>query len=277
MQKLLSADDIGAVIALAQRAAKEILAVYETDFAVDHKDDASPVTEADRASDALIQSLLPDVGGKWPVLSEESPEAHDPKVRQQWRTYWCVDPMDGTKDFKNRTGQFAINIGLIHNNEPHWGLVLAPAMNQCWHGGKAYGAFNRDLDANEDQPLTPEIPAHKPLRALISRSHSSRNETSIVDAINASGYGEVIIEKRGSSVKYCAIAQGDVDFMPRFHPCMEWDTAAPQAILEAVGGSVTDLDGNPLKYNRDDMTNPHLVAFADPNLPWREWIASRGE
>lgn len=275
MQKLLSADDIGAVIALAQRAAREILAIYETDFVVHHKDDESPVTEADHASDALIQSLLPDVGGKWPVLSEESVAAHDPAIRQQWSTYWCVDPLDGTKDFKNRSGQFAINIGLIHDNQPHWGLILAPAMHQCWHGGKGYGAFSRNLDTGEDVAIAPTVPAHRPLRALISRSHSGNAENGIINAINNSGYGEVVIEKRGSSVKYCAIAQGEIDFMPRFHPCMEWDTAAPQAILEAVGGSVMDLQGKPLRYNRDDMTNPHLVAFADPELPWREWLAAR--
>ena len=274
-QRLLSAAQIDQVIALAHEAGKAILAVYNAPggFDVEHKIDSSFLTEADVQSNQILVSELQDIAGKWPVLSEENTEQHAADIRQAWQTLWMIDPLDGTKDFVHRTGEFAINIALIDGQDVHWGLVYSPVLQTAWHGGRQYGAFLRHDDDGIDRQIRAHVPAARPLRTLISRSHHGGAEEAILRIIDESGYGPAQSLQHGSSIKYCKIAQGAADFMPRLHPCMEWDTAAPQGVLEGAGGTILTTGNEQLTYNaRKTLRNGNLVALADTQLPWQVWL-----
>jgi 3'(2'), 5'-bisphosphate nucleotidase len=259
-----------AVIGLARRAAAEILAVYdsasfEVDAAVQHKDDNSPLTAADLASHRCIvaglRALTPDI----PVLSEESKDA-DIAERRAWKTLWLVDPLDGTREFVKRNGEFTVNIALIEDGVTTFGVIQQPVTGALWHGASGRGAFRRDLDT--DVPVHARIPAASPLRIAASRSHRDARTQALLDALPGS---EVL--GCGSSLKFCRIAEGAMDLYPRFGPTSEWDTAAGQAILEAAGGAVLDPRGRPFRYNqRDTLLNGDFVALGDGALPWRDWV-----
>ncbi len=248
-----------AVIGLARRAAAEILAVYDSEFAVQHKDDNSPLTAADLASHRCIvaglRALTPDI----PVLSEESRDA-DIAERRAWKTLWLVDPLDGTREFVKRNGEFTVNIALIEDGVTSFGVIQQPVTGALWHGAPGRGAFRRDLDA--DVPIHARIPAASPLRIAASRSHRDARTQALLDALPGS---EVL--GCGSSLKFCRIAEGAMDLYPRFGPTSEWDTAAGQAILEAAGGAVLDPRGRPFRYNqRDTLLNGDFVALGDRAL-----------
>lgn len=245
------------MIALAQRAGQAIMTIYQSDAfqqaaAVTQKSDNSPLTQADVAAQQLISAglarLTPDV----PQLSEEA--ALTPwSLRQQWQRYWLIDPLDGTKEFLQRNGEFTVNIALIEAGAPILGVVYAPALQLM---------YSADVVAQQaycnGQPIhtQPTLCSNGPLRILVSRSHASSADTQGAGTLHT-------LIPLGSSLKFCHIAHGQADLYRRLGPTSEWDTAAGQAILEAAGGAVTTLDGQPLRYNqKPELLNPHFIARA---------------
>jgi 3'(2'), 5'-bisphosphate nucleotidase len=260
-----------AIIAIARDAATRILAVYDSDFAVQHKGDKSPLTEADLASHRCIvealETLTPDI----PVLSEESAEDVPGMVRREWSRLWLVDPLDGTREFVKRNGEFSVNIALVEDGEPVLAVIQAPVTGALWHAQSGAGAFRRDGET--DTPLRTRRPATAPLRVAASRSHRDARTEGFIARM-----GEVEEVGLGSSLKFCLLAEGGLDVYPRFGPTCEWDTGAGQCVLEAAGGAVLDPRGRPLRYNqRDTLLNGDFVALGDPDLPWREWAGGAGQ
>ncbi len=254
-----------ACLRLATGAGAAILAVYAQDFEVEHKDDASPLTQADLASHRIIveglRTLTPDI----PVLSEE--DADIPwSVRRTWNRHWLVDPLDGTREFVKKNGEFTVNIALIENGVPVLGVVYAPVFDYLLHAERGAGAFLREGGA--DIAVMTRRPATAPLRVAASRSHLDERTSASLRRM-----GETERHGLGSSLKFCRIAEGRIDVYPRFGPTSEWDTAAAQCVLEAAGGVVLRLDGTPLDYNRkENILNPDFIALGDAELPWREWL-----
>lgn len=255
------------VIALARGAAADILKVYAQDFDVQHKGDDSPLTQADLASHrrivAGLQALAPDI----PIVSEESAHATPAAQRLAWNQLWLVDPLDGTREFVKRNGEFTVNIALIEDGVPVFGVIQQPVGGGLWWADAGLGAFAHDADGN-DRPLRSRSPAEAPVRVAASRSHRDERTSAAMARM-----GECDAVACGSSLKFCRIAEGAIDVYPRFGPTSEWDTAAGQAIVEAAGGVVLGLDGAPLRYNRrDTLLNGEFIALGDPALPWRDWL-----
>ena len=249
-----------AVIELARAAAAEILAVYDSDFAIEHKDDRSPLTAADLASHRCIVAGLQALTPHIPVLSEESKDL-DIAARREWTTFWLVDPLDGTREFIKRNGEFTVNIALVVDGVATWGVIQQPVTGALWHGGAGLGAFIREGDAG-DVAIRTRAPAAAPLRIAASRSHRDERTQAVLDALPGS---EVV--GCGSSLKFCRIADGGIDLYPRFGPTSEWDTAAGQAILEGAGGAVLAPNGRPFRYNqRATLLNGDFIALGDMAL-----------
>jgi len=244
---------------LAQRAAAEILAVYGTEFAVQHKADDSPLTEADaRAHRVLVAglaALTPDI----PVLSEESAADGGAPIpwaeRRRWERWWLVDPLDGTKEFIKRNGEFTVNLALIERGRPIVGVVQVPVTGTAYCATEGVGAFVR-RGAGPLLPLAVRDPAAVPPRVVASRSHRG----AALDAWLAA-LGEHTIVAVGSSLKFCVVAEGGADLYPRLGPTMEWDTAAAHAVVNEAGGSVCDAAGQELRYNKKDLHNPEFFVL----------------
>jgi 3'(2'), 5'-bisphosphate nucleotidase len=254
-------------IGIARKAGAAIMDIYAQDFDVEAKADDSPLTAADMASHRIIceglAALTPDI----PVLSEES-AATDWAERRGWSRYWLVDPLDGTREFIKKNGEFTVNIALIEGHASVLGIVYAPALDYLVHAERGVGAFVRD--GASDVALMTQQPAPNPLRVAASRSH--------LDARTAAALEKMGATERigmGSSLKFCRIAEGRIDVYPRFGPTSEWDTAAAQCVLEAAGGVVLRLDGSALSYNtKESLLNPDFIALGDANLGWRNWLSS---
>jgi 3'(2'), 5'-bisphosphate nucleotidase len=257
--------DHRAVVDIAIAAGAAIMRVYAEDFAVAQKDDRSPLTAADMASHHLILDGLRALTPELPVLSEESADIPWAE-RQRWSRYWLVDPLDGTREFVKKNGEFTVNIALIEGDAPVLGVVFAPALDELHYGLRGVGAFVRD--GGEDVPILSRRPALAPLRIAASRSHLDERTAAAMRRM-----GEVETQGLGSSLKFCRIAEGRMDVYPRFGPTSEWDTAAAQCVLEAAGGAVLRLDGEPLRYNRkESLLNPDFIAIGDAELPWKQWL-----
>lgn len=242
----------------ARDAGEAVMRVYGGHIAVRGKADASPVTDADEAAEAIIvpvlQRLTPDV----PVVAEEAVAAgHCPAVGDR---FWLVDPLDGTREFVQRNGEFTVNIALIEQGVPVVGVVLAPALGQLFAGMAGQGAFLEQQGVR--RPVHCRLAPREGVTVLASRSHGD------AQALQAFlGHGPVASTVlMGSSLKLCLIAQGAADLYPRLGPTMEWDIAAGHAVLLAAGGGVVDLDGAPLRYGKPGFRNPHFVAFGA--TPW---------
>ena len=242
---------------IIDRAGAAIMQVYGHGFRVQRKDDNSPLTLADLESQRVIVEELNRLTPGIPILSEESAQARWAE-RQTWRELWVVDPLDGTREFVKRNGEFTVNIALVQGHEPVLGLVSAPAQGLLYWGASGVGAFSHHRGAAE---LALRVSApHRPLRVVGSRSHASP-ET----ALYLARLGPHVLTGIGSSLKFCLVAAGEADLYPRFGPTSEWDTAAGQALLEAAGGHVTRLDGHRLRYNcRESVINGDFLAFSDP-------------
>lgn len=254
-----------AVIVIAREAAAAILAVYENAFEVESKSDASPLTAADMAAHHIIVDGLARLTPEWPVLSEEAADIPW-ETRRHWGRYWLVDPLDGTREFVKRNGEFTVNIALIDQNVPVFGVVLAPVGGALWHGVLGQQAYRRDGET--DVQLRTRAPASAPLRVAASRSHRDARTEALLARI---GDSETI--GLGSSLKFCRIAEGSLDVYPRFGPTSEWDTAAAQCVLEAAGGAVLAPDGRAFRYNRrETLLNGDFIALGDPQLPWKSWL-----
>ena len=256
------------VIQLAQDAAAAILGIYDSDFAVEHKDDDSPLTAADLAAHRCIIEGLARITPDIPVLSEESAHEVPATERRQWTRLWLVDPLDGTREFVKRNGEFTVNIALIEDGVAIFGVVQAPVTGALWHGGATLGAFVRQHGT--DTALHVRTPATAPLRVAASRSHRDARTQAFIDRM---GDAEPI--GLGSSLKFCRIAEGGLDVYPRFGPTSEWDTAAGQCVLEGAGGALFDPQGRPFRYNqRERILNGDFIALGDASLPWRQWLSS---
>ncbi len=253
-----------ALCAIARSAGAAIMEVYGREHTVELKADHSPLTEADRVSHELIRRGLAGLPQALPVLSEESPPEALTR-RREWTRYWLVDPLDGTKEFIKRNGEFTVNIALIDNHSAVAGVVLAPALGRLYYGAVGHGAWQED-GAQGPRAIQVRAAAAAPVRVVGSRSHPSGALAGYLAAL-----GPHAITAMGSSLKICLIAAGEADIYPRFGPTSEWDTAAAQAILESAGGRMIDLAGRPLRYNtKDELLNPHFLAFGDQR---RDWLA----
>jgi 3'(2'), 5'-bisphosphate nucleotidase len=257
---------LAAVCRTARAAGDAILEVYERpEVAVVLKDDRSPLTEADRAAHAVIREHLAELAPKLPLLSEESPP-EDLTERRTWQRYWLVDPLDGTKEFLKRNGEFTVNIALVDAQRAVLGVVFAPVLERLYYGAIERGAWRHDAGA-EPRAIRVRERAATPLRVVGSRSHAGGELAAYLETL-----GPHELTSMGSSLKICLIAEGAADVYPRLGPTSEWDTAAAQAILESAGGRMMDRAGRPLRYNtKDELLNPHFLAFGDPR---RDWLAS---
>jgi 3'(2'), 5'-bisphosphate nucleotidase len=245
-----------ACTALARDAAREIMRIYAGDLGERFKADQSPVTDADHAAEAVIVAGLRRLTPGLAVVAEEEMAAgHVPKL--EGRPFWLVDPLDGTKEFIKRNGEFTVNIALIEAGKPTLGIVLAPVPDTLWRGDAELGA-DKSEKAGAFTPIAVRTPPAAGLTAFASRSTAIYSDLDIWFR----GSGITVAERKqaGSSLKFCLIAEGQGDIYPRFGPTNEWDTAAGQGVLEAAGGEVVTTDGRPLRYGKPGFGNPHFIA-----------------
>lgn len=254
-----------AACALATEAGEKIMAIYETaDFSVETKGDNSPLTAADLASHNCIVDALQQMTPEYPVLSEESVDIPFSE-RSQWETYWLVDPLDGTREFIKKNGEFSVLIALIHKNEPVVGVVHAPAIETTWYGSLGNGAFKQTGEHKV------ELSVREPGDTLVvvgSRSHAGDSLKAFMEKI-----GEHELVSMGSILKACLVADGRADIYPRLGLTSEWDTAAAQIIVEEAGGYMTQTDGSPMLYNtKESLLNPHFLVFGSNERDWSQYI-----
>lgn len=252
----------------AIQAGKEILKIYDTDFDVEKKSDNSPLTKADTASNNIIMEALKETG--LPVLSEEGRNIpyHE---RKNWNEFWLVDPLDGTKEFIKKNGEFTVNIAMVKKTRPVMGIIYVPVLDTLYFGSLDDGAFkcenlctpmpekkNISHLASISDPL-PINYERKKYTVVASRSHLSEETKAFIEELETK-HGEVEMISRGSSLKLCMVAEGRADIYPRFAPTSEWDTAAGHAIVLSAGGIVTTADGKEeLGYNKADLLNPWFI------------------
>lgn len=247
----------------AVEAGEKIMEFYTNGFETKIKEDGSPVTQADLASSAIISSYLETTS--IPITGEERKETAYSE-RKKWERSWCVDPLDGTKEFIKKNGEFAINIALIIKDKPVFGLIASPVERRILFGGNETGIFITDFKNIQDSAKWESIPkpakTNYPLTITCSRSHDSGFVLEFLNKIRLK-YPEIEFIKKGSALKFFDLALGKADVYPRFAPTMEWDIAAGQAILEALGGSVLDAQTRkPLIYNKEDLRNPYFIGFS---------------
>ena len=246
---------LAAVEAIVHDAGRVVMAVYEGDFEVRGKSDASPVTAADERAEALIVPALQALAPGVPVVAEEAVAAG--RVPVVGDRFWLVDPLDGTREFVNRNGEFTVNVALIENGAPVLGVVLAPAVGRLFAGVVGQGAWAVDRAVGgQRRPIQCRQVPDEGLTVVASRSHG---DAAALDAFLV-GRRVARLAQAGSSLKLCLLAAGEADLYPRFGRTMEWDIAAGHAVLAAAGGAVTDLAGAPLRYGKPGFENPHFVA-----------------
>lgn len=247
---------------IARKAGDAIMRVYSQDFGVERKADDSPLTEADMAAHRVILEGLAACDRGTHVLSEESVEHAPYGIRRWWDRYWLVDPLDGTKEFVKRNGQFTVNIALVEHGRAVAGVVYAPAREWMYWGSIRTGAFKSVAGADPERIRCPPAPASGRLRVVGSLSHRSPESEAYIEALR-SRFSEVSLVSMGSSLKICLVAEGAADVYPRLAPTMEWDTAAAHAVLAAAGGCLWDYHtGSDLRYSKADLRNSWFVAGA---------------
>ncbi len=249
---------------IVREAGRRILEYYvDQPGSIEYKADASPLTEADKVSHAYILEQLEHHFPSIPVLSEES--ASEVYVeRSGWRYFWLVDPLDGTKEFIKRTGEFTVNIALIEEGCPVGGIVYVPIHDIAYVGERGRGAFR--MEGGDIHPIRTRS-WKWPLEIVASQDHRGPGIRRLLERLP-----EARVKHMGSARKFCLVAEGAADLYYRDTPTMEWDTAAAQCVVEAAGGQVLTLEGEPLRYNKQELHNPPLVTVGDPSLPWQEWI-----
>ncbi|WJW75217.1 3'(2'),5'-bisphosphate nucleotidase CysQ [Thiohalobacter sp. IOR34] len=253
--------------ALAVEAGRKILEIYESDdFGVEEKADESPLTKADMAAHRAIVAGLAKLTPDIPVLSEES--ASIPfSERAGWDWYWLIDPLDGTKEFIKRNGEFTVNIALIHGHRPVLGVVHVPVQDLTYYACEGGGAYKQQ-DDQPPQRIRVRPLGDGPVIVAGSRSHRGDSLNRFLERL-----GEHEIISMGSALKLCLVAEGRADVYPRLGPTSEWDTAAAQCVVEEAGGKVTGLDMEPLPYNtKDSLLNPHFLVFGDASRDWSQYL-----
>lgn len=245
------------LLKIADQAGKEILAYYDEAIEIETKQDQSPLTKADLAAHHVIVDSLKELTPNIPIISEESGvPAFD--VRGSWKQFWLVDPLDGTKEFIKKNGEFTVNIALIANEIPVFGVVYIPAKNITYYGQKGHGSFKIDSSGNKKQIFSGQPDIQKTLKVVTSRSHKSDQLEE-----KLSRYGIKIGEQipAGSSLKFCLVAEGEADLYPRMGPTMEWDTAAGDAVYRYAGRN--GANPSPLRYNKPDLKNGSFIIGVD--------------
>lgn len=278
----ISPELIEKLVDLSRRAGDAIMAIYNNkdSYEIEHKSDESPLTAADLAAHRLISEELPALL-PLPIISEEGdlPEFAD---RHLWDNYWLVDPLDGTKEFIAGNGEFTVNIALIQRNRALLGVVHVPATDTTYLGvldardRNSLGAFKyvrgADRQTIKVRPLSERLAQQQALTVLLSHRHGTQATVDLMERVARNWPGSIETTNAGSSLKFCAIAEGRADFYPRLAPTSEWDTAAAQAVLEAAGGQVVRAgpDMAPLEYNTsEDLLNPYFYALGDKSFPWQ--------
>lgn len=246
------------LLPIARSAGDVIMAIYAGGSTeVQHKEDASPVTKADLAAHRVLAAQLAPLLPVCPVVSEE--DAGSQAFRQQSGRFWLIDPLDGTKEFIARNGEFTVNIALVVDGQSVLGVVYAPAIDAMYWGGLGLGAFR--CVANEKVAIKVSSGEAGSCRVVASKSHLNDETQSFIERL-----GAVSLIQAGSSLKFCRVAEGAADIYPRLAPTCEWDTAAAQAVLEGAGGAALDLDGQPLLYGKPNMLNASFIATRDRTL-----------
>jgi 3'(2'), 5'-bisphosphate nucleotidase len=252
------------LVELAREAGDRILEVYATDFNVQSKDDESPLTQADLAAHNAIVAGLRELAPDIPILSEEGglPTFDE---RRHWHRYWLIDPLDGTKEFVNRNGEFTVNIALIVTGKPVLGVVHVPVQHTTYVGCEGHGADKR-IDGGKPRKIHVAGHSALPPRVVGSRSHRGASLDAFLERL-----GDFDMVPMGSSLKFCVVAEGAADVYPRLGPTSEWDTAAAQAVVEQAGGKVVTTDGTALAYNhKEEILNPWFVVIGATD---RDWLA----
>ena len=271
MSNTMSETLINDVIELAVEAGHRIMEIYDTDFDVEHKSDDSPLTAADMAAHNTIGAGLSKLTPEIPILSEESAKIPFSE-RSQWQRYWLVDPLDGTREFVKRNGEFTVNIALIDNHESVLGVIYTPVTGATYYAARGVGAYK--MTVGESGNNTKAVKIHSRAKTadstIIAGSRSHRG-----DSLEAflKRIGEYDIISMGSSLKSCLVAEGAADIYPRLGPTSEWDTAAAQCVVEEAGGCIIKTDGETLRYNtKDSLLNPHFLVIGDPEFDWRRFL-----
>ena len=257
---LLNDINIKDIVHIAKLAGNTIMEIYNRDFTIEYKDDKSPLTEADTKSNEVICNALVKAYPEIPLLSEEN-KTEEYEVRRNWEYFWLIDPIDGTKEFIKKNGEFTVNIALIHNNIPVLGVVYAPALGDMYMAKKGEGAFKN----NEKLPLkTNDIP-EKNITIVASKSHLTEETKVFIDSLTSNIQHSTFISK-GSSLKLVMVAEGEADIYPRLAPTMEWDTAAADAIVRESGKmtyqynpQLPTLNSKPIMYNKKNLLNPWFI------------------
>ena len=262
--------EIDSLIDIAIKAGAGIMAIYNTDYTVSYKNDQSPLTDADTAANQIIVDSLKAISD-YPLISEEEKEIPY-QIRKDYETYWLIDPLDGTKEFVKRNGEFTVNIALIKNGVPIMGVVYAPAMTTLYYASEKTGAFKCEqvtIDSSLDEISKNSIKlengsersAKTKLTIVASKSHLSSETQDFIDLMKEK-YKTVDTISKGSSLKLCMVAEGTADVYPRFAPTMEWDTAAGHAICRIAGYQVNEYPADiPLKYNKENLLNPWFIVM----------------
>ena len=238
------------IVRIAQEAGDAIMQIYTKNFSIEYKDDRSPLTEADTKSNEIICDTLEKLYPNIPIMSEENKQT-DYEERKEWEFYWCIDPIDGTKEFIKKNDEFTVNIALIHKNMPVLGVVYAPAIDEMYKAKKGEGAYKN----NQKLPL--QTNPNEKLYVVASKSHLSPETQEFIDNIETKEIEQV---SKGSSLKLCMVAEGKADIYPRLAPTMEWDTAAADAIVRESGKMTYQFNTNePLVYNKENLLNPWFV------------------
>ncbi len=255
------------VLALAREAGAAILGYYgSADARLQDKDDGSPLTAADLAAHNTIEAGLKRIAPGIPIISEENKD--NPQL-PQGTTFWLVDPLDGTKEFLNRNGEFTVNIALVRDAMPVLAVVHAPALGRGYAGQRGLGAW-RVRDGAAPHPIRVAALPLADLKVVASRSHADERTAALLRKLPPH---EVV--SAGSSLKFCMVAEGSADFYPRLGTTMEWDTAAGHCVLESAGGHVVQCDGAPLRYNKAEWRNPHFYATGSWLPLYDELIAAQ--
>lgn len=245
--------DLEKVCEIARDAGRAIMAVYDGEIEVEMKEDKSPLTAADKAAHEVIVTGLQNAYPNIPILSEEGADIPYAQ-RKNWQRFWMVDPLDGTKEFIKRNGEFTVNIALIEGQSPVAGVVYVPAQGKMYWGEKGRGAWVQESERDACQISARKSDHKKGLTVVMSRSHPSPELEAYLKDIKVAEALPV-----GSSLKLCVVAEGRADFYPRLGPTMEWDTAAGHAVVEGAGGTVATPEGPALGYNKENLLNPYFI------------------
>ena len=244
--------ELESIVKIAKEAGDAIMKIYKKDFTIEYKDDKSPLTEADTKANEIICNALEELYPNIPLMSEENKQT-EYEVRKNWEYYWCIDPIDGTKEFIKKNDEFTVNIALIYKDTPVLGVVYAPAIDEMYKAKKGEGAFKN----NQKLPLYINNNQEENLKVVASKSHLSKETQDFIDNLPTKNIEQV---SKGSSLKLCMVATGEADIYPRLAPTMEWDTAAADAIVRESAKMTYQFENkNKVLYNKENLLNPWFI------------------